>query len=75
MYFIVNIVKIVYICVSDDYVNVEKNVILFVGFYSKEIGNLLLNISVDRKLCLKGYSSYLVYVDNEYEIMYCIYMV
>lgn len=72
MYSTVNIAKTVYICVSDDYVNAEKNAIPFAGFYSKETGNPLSNTSVDRKSCPKGYSSHLAYVDNEYEIMYCI---
>lgn len=68
----VKIANTAYICLSDNHENAEKNAIPFAGFYSKQNGNPLSNTSSDGKSCPKGYSSHLAYIDNTYEIMYCI---
>lgn len=68
----VKIANTAYICISDDYENAGQSAIPFAGFYSKQNGNPLSNTSADGKSCPKGYSSHLAYIDNIYEIMYCI---
>lgn len=75
-FYLIKIVKDLSVCVINDFENGEKYFMFFVGFYSCQNGNLVIN-GLDMifniiKFCFFGYSQYLVIMENECDLMYCI---
>ena len=56
---------------QNEYKNATKNAISFGGFYSNQYGSPLASRKNGRA-CPGSNSSYLAYMDNTHELMYCI---
>ncbi|XP_052059148.1 macrophage-expressed gene 1 protein-like [Mytilus californianus] len=62
----------VHVCVSDDYELGTAFAVPFGGFYSCSNGNPMASVNAS-KSCPHGYSSHLATIDNNCEIMYCVF--